>query len=139
EAAASLLADLEDRLAKTREEVQAAERERGALTARKEALELGLRRKDGAGALLAASDQVSGLLGSVAALLTVRAGYETAVAAALGSAADAVAVTSADDAVGAIGLLRSEDLGRAGLLLAGGPGDPDPWPTLPAGTVYAVD
>ena len=39
------------------------------LAARKDALELGLNRKDGAGALLAASDAVSGLLGSVAALL----------------------------------------------------------------------
>ena len=38
--------------------------------ARKDALELGLNRKDGAGALLAASDSVSGLLGSVAALLS---------------------------------------------------------------------
>ncbi|HEX4978215.1 MAG TPA: chromosome segregation protein SMC [Nocardioides sp.] len=139
EAAASLLTDLEDRLAKTREEAQAAERERGALAARKEALELGLRRKDGAGALLAASDQVSGLLGSVAALLSVRAGYETAVAAALGSAADAVAVAHVDDAVSAIDLLRSEDLGRAGLMLAGGPADPTPWPDLPSGAVYAVD
>ena len=54
------------------------------LAARKEALELGLNRKDGAGALLAATDSVSGLLGSVAALLTVRTGYEAAVAAALG-------------------------------------------------------
>ena len=84
EGAASALADLEDRLAKTREEAQAAERERTGLAARKEALEIGLNRKDGVGALLAASDSVSGLLGSVAALLSVRAGYETAVAAALG-------------------------------------------------------
>ena len=56
------------------------------LLARKDALEIGLARKDGAGALLAATDDVSGLLGSVAALLSVRSGYETAVAAALGSA-----------------------------------------------------
>ncbi|MFT4011147.1 MAG: AAA family ATPase, partial [Nocardioidaceae bacterium] len=78
EGAASALADLEDRLGKTREEAQQAERERGALAARKEALELGLSRKDGAGALLAATEPVSGLLGSVAALLNVRHGYESA-------------------------------------------------------------
>ncbi len=141
EGAASLLADIEDRLAKTREEVQAAERDRSALTARKEALELGLDRKDGAGALLAASDSVSGLLGSVAALLSVRAGYETAVAAALGSAADAVAVEHVDAAVGALGHLKSEDLGRAGILLGGGDhgtGDRD-WPGLPASAAYAID
>ncbi|MGZ8736459.1 MAG: chromosome segregation protein SMC [Nocardioides sp.] len=139
EGAASTLADLEDRLAKTREEAQAAERDKGALAARKEALELGLNRKDGAGALLAASDSVSGLLGSVAALLSVRSGYETAIAAALGTAADAVAVEHVDDAVGAIGHLKTEDLGRAGILLGGGDPDEIQWPTLPSGTVYAVD
>ena len=73
EGAAALLDDIDDRLAKLREEAQAAERERAALVARKEALEIGLSRKDGAGALLAASEDVSGLLGSVAALLSVRA------------------------------------------------------------------
>jgi chromosome segregation protein len=139
EGAASTLADLEERLAKTREEAQAADRDRGALAARKEALELGLNRKDGAGALLAASDSLSGLLGSVAALLTVRSGYETAVAAALGSAADAVAVEHVDAAVGAIGHLKTEDLGRAGILLGGGDVDDMTWPALPAGAVYAVD
>ena len=50
------------------------------LAARRDALEMGLNRKDGAGALLAASDDVSGLLGSVAALLTVRPGFEAALA-----------------------------------------------------------
>ncbi len=139
EGAASAYADLDERLAKTREEAQTAERDRGALAARKEALELGLNRKDGAGALLAASDSVSGLLGSVAALLSVRAGYETAVAAALGTAADAVAVEHVDAAVRAIGHLKDEDLGRAGILLGGGDPDHSTWPGLPTGAVYAVD
>ncbi len=92
EAAASILGDLEDRLAKVRDEAQRADRDRSMLTARKDALELGLARKDGAGALLAASGDVSGLLGSVAALLSVRSGFEAAVASALGAAADAVVV-----------------------------------------------
>ena len=139
EGAASSLADLEQRLAKTREEAQSAERDRGALAARKEALELGLNRKDGAGALLAATDTVSGLLGSVAALLSVRSGYETALAAALGTAADAVAVDHVDAALGAIGHLKTEDLGRAGILLGGGDVDDSAWPALPPGAVYAVD
>jgi chromosome segregation protein len=139
EAASGLLADIEDRLAKMREEAQAAERERGALTARKEALEIGLNRKDGAGALLAATDSVSGLLGSVAALLSVRTGYEAAIAAALGSAADAVAVRDVDAAITAIGHLKSDDLGRAGLLLGGAVVDDTTWPGLPAGAVYALD
>jgi chromosome segregation protein len=139
EAAAAALADIEDRLAKTREEAQAAERERGALAARKEALEIGLNRKDGAGALLAASDSVSGLLGSVAALLSVRPGYEAAIAAALGSAADAVAVEHVDAALGAIAHLKADDLGRAGILLGGAAIDDSTWPGLPDKAVYAAD
>ncbi|MBY9075758.1 chromosome segregation protein SMC [Nocardioides sp. WL0053] len=139
EGAASELDDIEERLAKTREEAQTADRERGALAARKEALELGLNRKDGAGALLAASEPVSGLLGSVAALLSVRAGYETAIAGALGSAADAVAVEDVDAALGAISTLKSDDLGRAGILLGGAPVDDAAWPGLSDGAVYATD
>ncbi len=139
EGATSLLDDLDERLAKLRDEATQADRDRSSLAARKEALELGLNRKDGAGALLAASDPVSGLLGSVAALLSVRTGYEAAVAAALGSAADAVAFSGADLAIGAIGHLRGEDLGRAGMLLAGAPAADRNWPGLPADTVYAVD
>ncbi len=139
EAASGALGDLEERLAKARDEAQQAERERAGLQARKDALEMGLNRKDGAGALLAASDPVSGLLGSVAALLSVRSGYEAAVAGALGRAADAVAVTDADAALEAIEQLKSDDLGRAGLLLGGGPVDETRWPALPDGATYAVD
>ncbi len=139
EGALALLDDLTSRLEKTRDEVQRADRERSSLAARKEALEMGLNRRDGAGALLAATDQVSGLLGSVAALLSVRSGYETAVAAALGSAADAVAVTDPDAAVAAIDHLKTHDLGRAGLLLGGSDVPDRQWPHLPGEATYAVD
>ncbi|GAA1694908.1 chromosome segregation protein SMC [Kribbella yunnanensis] len=140
EAAQSVLDELDERLAKLRAEERDAERERTGLSARKEALELGLNRKDGAGALLAASEQVNGLMGSVAALLSVRSGYETAIAAALGEAADAVAITHADAALAAVGHLKEHDLGRAGMLLGDAPTDDYPsWPTLPYGAVYAVD
>ncbi len=143
EAAVGALDDIEERLAKARDEALQADRDRTALAARKDALEMGLNRKDGAGALLAATESVSGLLGSVAALLTVRSGFETAVAQALGSAADAVAVADADAAIRAIGHLKDDDLGRAGLLLGGGPALADgadrDWPGLPAHASYAVD
>lgn len=140
EGAVAALDDIEERLGKVREEAQQADRDKAGLTARKEALELGLSRKDGAGALLAATDTVSGLLGSVAALVTVRSGYEGAVAAALGAAADAVAVTDADSAVAAIDHLKADDLGRAGLLLGGGDAEAvSSWPALPPGTSYAAD
>jgi chromosome segregation protein len=139
EGAQSALDDLDDRLAKARDEEQAAERERVALAARRDALEMGLARKDGAGALLAATEEISGLLGSVAALLTVRPGYEAAVAAALGSAADAVAVADLGSAVGAIAHLKEGDLGRAALVLGGHGADDGMWPVLPAGVPYAID
>ena len=139
EGATAALDDIEELLAKLRDEATRSDRDRSSLAARKDALELGLNRKDGAGALLAASDSVSGLLGSVAALLSVRTGYEAAIAAALGSAADAVAVSDSDAAIGAIGHLRGEDLGRAGLLLGGAPAQDLDWPGLPGDASYAVD
>ncbi|RLV51171.1 chromosome segregation protein SMC [Nocardioides mangrovicus] len=145
EEASVLLSGLEEKLANVRSLMTDAERERSAHAARKEALELGLNRKDGAGALLAASDSLSGMLGSVAALLSVRSGYEAAIATALGTAADAVAVRDADAAVGAIELLKTDDLGRAGIILggslAGGDAgfDDKQWPGLPGGAAYAVD
>jgi chromosome segregation protein len=139
EAAEEQLAEATAVLASLSTQAQDAERQQAALTARKEALELGLARKDGAGALLAATDEISGLLGSVAALLTVRGGFETAIAAALGSAADAVAVDHLDTAVSAMEKLKSEDLGRAGMLLGGGEVDDSTWPGLPASATYAID
>ncbi|MEO6470362.1 MAG: chromosome segregation protein SMC [Aeromicrobium sp.] len=139
EAAEAALAQITDRLSAISVQAQEAERSHAGLAARKEALELGMSRKDGAGALLAATDKVSGLLGSVAALLTVRDGYEAAVASALGSAADAVAVDHLESAVSAMQRLKSEDLGRAGLLLGGGEIDDSTWPGLPDYAIYAVD
>jgi chromosome segregation protein len=139
EAALAVLDDLTEQLAKTRQESAQADRDRSAMQARKDALELGLNRKDGVAALLAASESVSGLMGSVAAVLTVDPGYETAIAAALGSAADAVAVTGGDAAASAIGHLKAADLGRAGMLLSGAPAADREWPGLPSHATYAID
>ncbi|MEV6208078.1 chromosome segregation protein SMC [Kitasatospora sp. NPDC051914] len=115
------LADAERVLAAARDIAAAAERERAGLTARHEALSLGLRRKDGSGTLLTAADRPDGVLGAAAELLTVRPGHETAIAAALGPAAGAVAVDGPDTAAEALQLLRKQDAGRAALLLAGAP------------------
>ncbi len=120
--AASELAEVEHRLGGLREEERSAERDRASFAARREALELGLARRDGAGALLAAGP-VDGLLGPLATLLRVETGAETALAAALGAGADALAVASLDDAVAAIGRLRAEDAGRAGFLIGSAAGD----------------
>ncbi|MFE0628633.1 chromosome segregation protein SMC [Streptomyces sp. NPDC058864] len=108
-----------------REAATAAERRRAALAARHDALALGLRRKDGTGALLAAGDRLAGLLGPAAELLTVAPGHEVPVAAALGAAADAVAVSGPSAAAEALRLLRKDDAGRAALLVAGGTALPE--------------
>ncbi|MFI9816199.1 chromosome segregation protein SMC [Saccharothrix variisporea] len=115
-----------------------AERDIASWKARVDALSLGLTRKDGAGALLAS--RLPGLLGSVAALLTVEPGHEVALAAALGPVADAVAVESGTDALAALELLKEQDAGRAGVLVGGaGSVDRAGWPTLPPGARWAVD
>ncbi|MGW5769659.1 chromosome segregation protein SMC [Streptomyces longwoodensis] len=120
------LAEAEAALTATREAVTAAERRRAATQARHEALALGLRRKDGSGALLGARDRLTGLLSPAAELLTVTPGHEAALAAAFGAAADALAVTGPGAAAEAIRLLRKEDAGRATLLLSGAPEEPAP-------------
>jgi chromosome segregation protein len=119
-----------------------ADRERSTWAARREALAIGLTRKDGAGALLAGAHRVPGLLGSVAALLSVEPGHEAALAAALGGIADAVAVTGVDGAAAALELLKADDGGRAGLLVGSGEpyaGDRSRWPALPVGARWALD
>ncbi|TMQ91796.1 chromosome segregation protein SMC [Actinomadura soli] len=118
---------------------QAAQKKIAALQARIEALNLTLASAaDGGEALLSAGSDGSldGVLGTVASLLNVRPGYETAVAAALGNAAEAIAVGSLDTAEAALVLLRSRDAGRAGLLIGGGAAGA--WERVP-GVDYAVD
>ncbi|MFI1729864.1 chromosome segregation protein SMC [Streptomyces acidicola] len=123
DAAKQALAEAEAALTAAREAATAAERKRAATQARHEALALGLRRKDGTGALLTAKDRIGGLLGPAAELLTVTPGYEVPLAAAFGAAADAVAVTTPASAADAIRLLRKQDAGRAALLVSGAPED----------------
>jgi len=98
---------------------RSAEKEATSWKAREDALALGLQRKDGAGALLARTGQVPGLLGSISSMLSVANGYESAVAAALGSLADAVAMAGVDEAAEAMRLLRIQDAGRASLIVGG--------------------
>ncbi|WP_196250684.1 chromosome segregation protein SMC [Cellulomonas sp. JZ18] len=136
EAAAEALDEAVARVAALEEALRAAERERDQQASRAETLEMSLSRKDGAGALLAADD-LPGVVGSVAALLQVEPRDEEAVVAALGALADAVAVESVDAAVDAIRHLRTEDAGRAALLVAGA--DTAPAVPLPDGVDRAVD
>ncbi|MFE0026497.1 chromosome segregation protein SMC [Amycolatopsis sp. NPDC059021] len=118
---------------------RATEREIASEKARVDALSMGLKRKDGAGALLGASHELPGLLGSVAALLTVEPGHEVALAAALGPVADAVAVAGGEEALAALKYLKDNDSGRAGLVLGAPESTVDTagWPYLPEGARWA--
>ncbi|MFC4629858.1 chromosome segregation protein SMC [Promicromonospora alba] len=141
EAAAGVLELAKAEVRHLQEQVTTAQRDRSSAAAKVEALELSLDRKDGAGTLLAA-DQ-AGVLGSVAALLGIEAGFEDAVAAALGPVADAVAVAGVDEAVDALRLLRDEDAGRASLVVGSDRpatvGADRPAVDLPAGARWATD
>ncbi|MEV4443383.1 AAA family ATPase, partial [Streptomyces sp. NPDC049577] len=139
EAARAALTAAEAALDAAREAAAEAERRRAAVTARHDALALGLRRKDGTGALLTANERLSGLLGPAAELLSVTPGYELPVAAALGAAADAVAVTSPTAAAEALRLLKKEDAGRAAFLLTGAPETPDDPRRAPTGFPLATE
>lgn len=80
---------------------------------------MGLERRDGA-AWLAQNHSGSGLFGSIATLVKVRSGYEAALAAVLGSAADALAAENAGAARAALDALKSGDGGRAAIVLGTG-------------------
>jgi chromosome segregation protein len=138
------LAEYERAQAKVRELLEAqreAEQARSTWVTRRDALALGLTRKDGAGALLDAGSRVSGVLGSVAALLNVNPGNEAALAAALGPLADAVAVASLGEAVAAVQLLKADDGGRASIAVGAESerSDRAGWPQLPPAATWALD
>ncbi|MFF1382993.1 chromosome segregation protein SMC [Arthrobacter sp. NPDC058288] len=92
------------------------ERERDSLLARRDALQLGLNRKDGSGRV--ADSGLPGIIGPLASMLSVESGYEAAIAAALGNSSDAVVVRDAGTAVESLELLKADDAGLASLLLA---------------------
>jgi chromosome segregation protein len=138
EKAEELRAEAQERLEQAKAEENTLAAKRAALAARVEGLKLGLERGGAEEALLATSEQLDGLLGQVAALISVPKGYELAISTALGAASDAVAVVGLDNAVASFEHLKREDLGRAGLLLAGSPISVgrENWP---GGVEYAID
>jgi chromosome segregation protein len=97
----------------------AASDQRAALRARSEALtEAVISGADASGVLLAKPGSFDGVLGPLAQLLTVADGSQEAIAAALGAAAGSVVVAGLDAAVDIMTALRSQDAGRAGLVIA---------------------
>ncbi len=135
--AALALAD--ERVAELQTAERAAEREVASLQARIDALAVGLERKDGA-AWLVENRSDTGLLGTVAKLVRVHPGYETPLAAVLGSAADAVAADGFGSARSAVQALKDADGGRAAIVLADWAADARPQHApLPDGARWAIE
>ncbi|MFT4088823.1 MAG: chromosome segregation protein SMC, partial [Gordonia sp. (in: high G+C Gram-positive bacteria)] len=108
------------------------------LTARIEALAVGLERGDGGQWLMA--NAADGLLAPLSELLTVEPGYETAISGALGPAVDAIAAVDGLAALRALDALRAGDGGRASLIVGGLPDRTlGERPRLPSGAVWARD
>ena len=93
-----------------------ADREHNAIESKIEAMKLTSHNRDGSSALLRNSRGVH-ILGSIASLITIDSGWESAAAAAFGTLADAVVVNDLSSAVTALTVLRSENLGQAEVLV----------------------
>ncbi len=119
EQAARTLSEYAERTVVARTAERGAASELAARHARAEALAEAARRgADASAALLADPGRFGGVLGPFAERLAVAEGYEVAIAAALGAAADAVAVAGLDAAAEILAILRRDDAGSAGLVIA---------------------
>ena len=133
EQAARALADYAERTVAARTAERESARELAGLKARAETLAEAARRgADASAALLADPVRFTGVLGPFAERLHVVEGFEVAIAAALGAAADAVAVDGLDAAAEILAALRRHDAGSARLVIAApcSPAEPRSPPTL---------
>jgi chromosome segregation protein len=134
-----------ERVVAARKSERAANSEVAALRARVEALNETLRQGvDATAAVLADPDRFRGVLGSFAAQLTVADGYQKAVAAALGAAAEALTVNGLDAAAEVLTGIRAANAGTVGLVIAvPGAASAEPGgrarPAVPEGARWAVD
>ena len=103
---------------KVRDELHALERERDAVAAKHSALGLTLEQTDGAQDVRKAN--LKGLSGLLAEQISIDAGYETAIAVALGPLSDAVVAASKEAAVAGLRFLRGNQLGRVEFLISSG-------------------
>ncbi|PNW08403.1 chromosome segregation protein SMC [Microbacterium testaceum] len=128
--------DVEARVSGLRERLHAAERERDALTAQTTALGRALDVRNAAADLISAGG--SGIRGLVGDDLKVKAGYEAAVAAVLGTLAEGLLVDDAEAAFTAARTAAEADLGLVEIALADAPGPGESPPALD-GAVLAAD
>jgi chromosome segregation protein len=116
-------------------------RDLAARRARAETLAEAVRRgADASGALLADPGRFGGVIGSFAARLRVAKGFEVAITAALGAAAEAVAVAGLDAAAGILAILRDADAGSAALVVTAegaSAGSATPADSAPSGSALA--
>ena len=110
------VSDAAARIEGLRDSIHAAERERDSLAAKRSALNLTLEQKDGTSAIMASS--LKGIRGLVANHIKVEPGFEAAIAAALGTLADAVVAETLDQAVAALEHLKNSDGGRVEVIVA---------------------
>ena len=116
EAAQKAVAEATSTIDRVRDALHQAERERDSLAAKRSALNLMLEQKDGATELSSAG--LRGIRGLVASHMKIQAGFETAIASALGSLADALVADSREDGLAAIEHLKKADGGRVELIVA---------------------
>lgn len=131
---------VDERVAELQSVERAAERQVASLRARIDALSVGLERKDGV-QWLVRNHGGTGFFGSIAKLVKVRPGYETALAAVLGSVADGLAADDVGAAHRAVAALKQADGGRVALVLGDWPAPEDPVApvVLPGSALWALD
>nr|WP_194241574.1 AAA family ATPase [Galbitalea soli] len=129
-AVAALQADIE----RMRDELHGLERERDALAARNSALSMAVDQRDGSASIVAAP----GIRGLVAEHVRVTPGYEAAIAAGLGTLADAVLADDHDSAIAALDQALASDAGRVEIVVADTEEAPE-LGALPAGVSPATD
>ena len=116
ELATKAVAEATSAIEQTREQLHQAERERDSLVSKRSTLDLTLEQKDGTSELTSAG--LRGIRGLLANHMRIEPGYEAAIAAALGSLADAIVADSRDEALQAIDHLKQTDGGWAQLVIA---------------------
>ena len=116
ESAKTALATSTTKLAALVDAERSADRERNAVESKIEAMKLTSQNRDGASALIRDSRGVH-ILGSVASLIEIDSGWESAAAGALGTLADAIVVQDLSSAVTALTTMRDHNLGQADVLV----------------------
>jgi chromosome segregation protein len=116
DAAQKAVSEAANKIESLRDQLHEAEREKDALAGKRSALNLTLEQKDGASSLTQA--QLRGIRGLVANHLRIEPGYEQAIAAALGSLADALVAEDLDSGLSALEHLKRTDGGRVEIIIA---------------------